>query len=117
MFAQIVFRLWVLFSRGHIPREVVYLVRHLLFPDRIVVTLSTGAIFGTGTNGAYLEDVTKITKLKNSPAAAKGGKMVVNTEWGAFNNSVSSFLYPPSLLVLKNRASERHFRQQPSTTN
>lgn len=31
----------------------------------------------------------KITKLANSPAASKGGYMVVNTEWGAFNNSVS----------------------------
>lgn len=47
-----------------------------------------GAIFGTGTNGAYVEDVAKITKLKNDPAAALGGKMIVNAEWGAFNNSV-----------------------------
>jgi len=45
-----------------------------------------GAIFGTGTNGAYVEDVAKITKLGNSPAVARGGKMVVNTEWGAFDN-------------------------------
>ncbi|KAF8076042.1 hypothetical protein FPV67DRAFT_1664354 [Lyophyllum atratum] len=48
-----------------------------------------GAIFGTGTNGAYVEEVAKITKLRNSPAAAKGGHMIVNTEWGAFNNSRS----------------------------
>ncbi|RDB20456.1 Glucokinase [Hypsizygus marmoreus] len=48
-----------------------------------------GAIFGTGTNGAYVEEVSKITKLGNSPAAAHGGHMVVNTEWGAFNNSRS----------------------------
>jgi len=48
-----------------------------------------GAIFGTGTNGAYVEEVAKIPKLANSPAAAKGGYMVVNTEWGAFNNSRS----------------------------
>ncbi|KII95964.1 hypothetical protein PLICRDRAFT_34922 [Plicaturopsis crispa FD-325 SS-3] len=52
-----------------------------------------GAIFGTGTNGAYLEDVKNITKLGNSPAAAAGGKMVVNTEWGAFD---SKRLYLPS---------------------
>ncbi|KAJ3802687.1 hypothetical protein GGU11DRAFT_764630 [Lentinula aff. detonsa] len=45
-----------------------------------------GAIFGTGTNGAYLEEVAKIPKLANNPAATKGGYMVVNTEWGAFNN-------------------------------
>ncbi|TDL29783.1 hypothetical protein BD410DRAFT_780272 [Rickenella mellea] len=48
-----------------------------------------GAIFGTGTNGAYVEDVKNITKLGNSAAAAKGGKMIVNTEWGAFNNTRS----------------------------
>ncbi|KAF5393911.1 hypothetical protein D9757_000352 [Collybiopsis confluens] len=47
-----------------------------------------GAIFGTGTNGAYVEEVAKIKKLANSPAAAKGGYMIVNTEWGAFNNTV-----------------------------
>lgn len=51
----------------------------------------TGAIFGTGTNGAYVEEVAKITKLGNSPAAALGGQMIVNTEWGAFNNTVCIF--------------------------
>ncbi|THV05345.1 hexokinase [Dendrothele bispora CBS 962.96] len=48
-----------------------------------------GSIFGTGTNGAYVEQVANITKLGNSPAVAQGGTMVVNTEWGAFNNSRS----------------------------
>ncbi|KAG6865994.1 hypothetical protein C0991_009666 [Blastosporella zonata] len=54
-----------------------------------------GAIFGTGTNGAYVEEVAKITKLANSPAAAKGGHMVVNTEWGAFNNCRSHLPFTP----------------------
>lgn len=49
--------------------------------------------FGTGTNGAYVEDVAKITKLCNSDAAAQGGQMVVNTEWGAFDNRVSVNLF------------------------
>ena len=48
-----------------------------------------GAIFGTGTNGAYVEEVSKLTKLGTSPAAAAGGEMIVNTEWGAFNNTVN----------------------------
>ncbi|GAA6011879.1 hypothetical protein JCM11491_000088, partial [Sporobolomyces phaffii] len=51
-----------------------------------------GGIFGTGTNGAYVEDVAKITKMgykaeeleKNRKAGLD--KMVVNTEWGAFDN-------------------------------
>lgn len=46
-----------------------------------------GAIFGTGTNGAYLEEVSKLKKLDGTPAAAAGGHMVVNCEWGAFDNS------------------------------
>ncbi|KAG6900109.1 hypothetical protein C0993_002794 [Termitomyces sp. T159_Od127] len=54
-----------------------------------------GAIFGTGTNGAYVEDVAKITKLANSPIAEKGGQMVVNTEWGAFNNCRSHLPFTP----------------------
>ncbi|PPQ68776.1 hypothetical protein CVT24_007718 [Panaeolus cyanescens] len=48
-----------------------------------------GAIFGTGTNGAYIEQVANIPKLAGSAAAARGGEMVINTEWGAFNNSRS----------------------------
>ncbi|TFK43320.1 hexokinase [Crucibulum laeve] len=54
-----------------------------------------GAIFGTGTNGAYLEDVDKIRKFAGSAAAANGGAMVVNTEWGAFNNSKSHLPVTP----------------------
>ncbi|CDZ96529.1 hexokinase [Phaffia rhodozyma] len=50
-----------------------------------------GAIFGTGTNGAYLEDLSKITKLGESyikeQTAKVGSKMVINTEWGALDNS------------------------------
>ncbi|KAI0363728.1 hypothetical protein BV20DRAFT_1006931 [Pilatotrama ljubarskyi] len=46
-----------------------------------------GSIFGTGTNGAYVEKVDNIKKLGDSPARQKGGHMIVNTEWGAFNNT------------------------------
>lgn len=52
-----------------------------------------GAIFGTGTNGAYIDRVETIEKLgeKAIAEAKKGGKfageyMVVNTEWGAVDN-------------------------------
>ncbi|KAK7061399.1 phosphotransferase [Favolaschia claudopus] len=48
-----------------------------------------GAIFGTGTNGAYVEDLSNLRKLANDPAGSRGGVMVVNTEWGAFNNTRS----------------------------
>jgi len=46
-----------------------------------------GAIFGTGTNGAYVEDAERIPKLAPGPDGQKKGKMVVNCEWGAFNNT------------------------------
>lgn len=52
-----------------------------------------GAIFGTGTNGAYIDHVKTVTKLGPEAIneAMKGGKMggdymVVNTEWGALDN-------------------------------
>ena len=42
------------------------------------------AIFGTGTNGAYLEDISKIKKLKSAEGSIT--HMVVNTEWGGFDD-------------------------------
>ncbi|KAF2719438.1 hypothetical protein K431DRAFT_305182 [Polychaeton citri CBS 116435] len=54
-----------------------------------------GAIFGTGTNGAYVERLDKITKLNDAPEAEKRdiddstGDMIVNTEWGSFDNHLS----------------------------
>ncbi|KAK4689767.1 hexokinase, partial [Tremellales sp. Uapishka_1] len=52
-----------------------------------------GAIFGTGTNGAYIDKTRTISKLgeETIAAAEAGGRhageyMVVNTEWGAFDN-------------------------------
>jgi hexokinase len=51
--------------------------------------LGSGAIFGTGTNGAYVEKVENITKLGDVPVRHNGGDMVINTEWGGFNNTVS----------------------------
>jgi hexokinase len=52
-----------------------------------------GAIFGTGTNGAYVEKLSRITKM-TKPGANVGeydkstGEMVVNTEWGSFDNEL-----------------------------
>jgi hexokinase len=44
-----------------------------------------GAIFGTGTNGAYVEDIAAVTKLKKKDVHSS--KMIINTEWGAFDNA------------------------------
>lgn len=48
-----------------------------------------GAIFGTGTNGAYVEKVHKITKEIEGEYDNSTGEMVVNTEWGSFDNSMN----------------------------
>ncbi|WWC61083.1 uncharacterized protein I303_103661 [Kwoniella dejecticola CBS 10117] len=52
-----------------------------------------GAIFGTGTNGAYIDKTRTVQKLGEDKIkqAEAGGEhagqfMVVNTEWGAFDN-------------------------------
>jgi len=50
-----------------------------------------GAIFGTGTNGAYVEDQAALKKLSgNTAVPGDGRKMIINCEWGAFDNAVSS---------------------------
>ncbi|KAL9942779.1 glucokinase [Verticillium nonalfalfae] len=48
-----------------------------------------GAIFGTGTNGAYLEKLSNIKKPIQGDYDAATGEMVVNTEWGSFDNQLN----------------------------
>ncbi|KAL8999582.1 MAG: hypothetical protein Q9188_005849 [Gyalolechia gomerana] len=52
-----------------------------------------GAIFGTGTNGAYVEKLEKVTKLKKMEQSGdfdgSTGNMIVNTEWGSFDNQMT----------------------------
>lgn len=51
-----------------------------------------GAIFGTGTNGAYVEKTKNITKLQNMKDAHfddSTGEMIINAEWGSFDNHMS----------------------------
>ena len=55
-----------------------------------------GAIFGTGTNGAYVERLNRVSKMKEIDDASGGaanydsstGLMVINTEWGSFDNGL-----------------------------
>ncbi|KAK6202968.1 glucokinase [Scheffersomyces amazonensis] len=48
-------------------------------PEKSNAHTVIGAIFGTGTNGAYYETLENIPKLKG---------MVINTEWGSFDNTL-----------------------------
>lgn len=58
-----------------------------------------GAIFGTGTNGAYVEKLDKVTKLTRSKESGdydkSTGEMIVNTEWGSFDNSLRTLPNTP----------------------
>jgi hexokinase len=52
-------------------------------------TTQIAVIFGTGTNAAYYERVSEITKWAEDSEEAsmyKDGEMIINTEWGAFDN-------------------------------
>ncbi|KAK6956316.1 hypothetical protein Daesc_001591 [Daldinia eschscholtzii] len=48
-----------------------------------------GAIFGTGTNGAYVEKVSNIKKPIEGDYDKSTGLMVINTEWGSFDNQMN----------------------------
>jgi hexokinase len=58
-----------------------------------------GAIFGTGTNGAYVEKLDKVSKLTQDKDAGEfdksTGEMIVNTEWGSFDNSLRTLPNSP----------------------
>ena len=63
-----------------------------------------GAIFGTGTNGAYVEKLPKVTKLVNNKDAGEfdksTGEMIINTEWGSFDNSLRTLPNTPYDIAL-----------------
>lgn len=52
-----------------------------------------GAIFGTGTNGAYVEKLSRVKKMDSLEGGGaydrSTGLMIVNTEWGSFDNHMS----------------------------
>jgi hexokinase len=58
-----------------------------------------GAIFGTGTNGAYVEKLPKVSKLTQDKEVGEydksTGEMVINTEWGSFDNSLRTLPNSP----------------------
>ncbi|KAH7120222.1 putative glucokinase [Dactylonectria estremocensis] len=52
-----------------------------------------GAIFGTGTNAAYVERMSNLTKLQSRPEFRSHGPdsiMIMNTEWGAFDEEMKA---------------------------
>jgi len=52
-----------------------------------------GAIFGTGTNGAYVEKLANVKKMKGVDETGydkSTGLMIINTEWGSFDNALKT---------------------------
>ncbi|KAI9502123.1 hypothetical protein BX070DRAFT_239726 [Coemansia spiralis] len=96
------------FQRHHVPVEVVAIL------NDTVGTLMTsgyshpdtqmGIIFGTGTNAAYWEKLENIPKWVGED---RSGEMVVNLEWGAFDNATKVLPYTPHDNKL-NRKSPNH---------
>lgn len=54
-----------------------------------------GAIFGTGTNGAYIEKLSKVKKPLQGNYTASTGEMVINVEWGAFDSELKTLPTTP----------------------
>jgi len=54
-----------------------------------------GAIFGTGTNGAYVEKLVNIHKPIDGEFDKSSGLMVINTEWGSFDNQLNTLPNTP----------------------
>lgn len=48
-----------------------------------------GAIFGTGTNGAYVEKLANLQKSVDGEYDNSTGEMIINTEWGSFDNQLN----------------------------
>ena len=50
--------------------------------------VAVGVILGTGTNAAYVEAASNVPKLSpEARASLRGGRVVVNTEWGNFSSA------------------------------
>ncbi|EAU32609.1 glucokinase [Aspergillus terreus NIH2624] len=79
-----------------------------------------GAIFGTGTNGAYLEKLDKITKMatiEHSDYDKSTGEMIINAEWGSFDNHLSvlpNTLYDQQLDAESNNPGVQMFEKRVS---
>ncbi|CAG8603067.1 22136_t:CDS:2 [Dentiscutata erythropus] len=85
---DVVFMLQEALKRKEVPVVVAALVNDTVGtllshsykdPDTLI-----GIIYGTGTNGAYFEDIPKIKKLNKYSNDSE--KMIINIEWGAFDS-------------------------------
>lgn len=71
-----------------------------------------GGIFGTGTNGAYLEDLAAVGKIQSSGATTSPSSVVINTEWGGFDDDDDARLLPVTQYDLDLDQSSLHPSEQ-----
>ncbi|KAI1967092.1 glucokinase [Ophidiomyces ophidiicola] len=86
-------------DKRHLPVKVAALINDTVgtlmarsYSCRDCSKALVGAIFGTGTNGAYVEKLDRIKKLEQEDGNSfdkTTGEMVINTEWGSFDNPLS----------------------------
>lgn len=50
---------------------------------------TVGAVFGTGTNGVYMEHLDAVSKHLDGDFDPSSGRMFMSTEWGSFDNKLS----------------------------
>lgn len=85
-----------------------------LSPDSTRITI--GIIFGTGTNGVYLEKISNIKKNLEGDYDKISGEMFISTDWGSFNNlevlpvtpfdlELDKFSVNPGLQIFEKRVS------------
>ncbi|KAG7152505.1 Glucokinase like protein [Verticillium longisporum] len=77
-----------------------------------------GAIFGTGTNGAYVERIQNIKKLHAQPEFSDTDSaefMALNTKWGGFDNELSVLpitIYDEALDGASVNPDDQHFEKR-----
>ncbi|KLU85294.1 hypothetical protein MAPG_04322 [Magnaporthiopsis poae ATCC 64411] len=79
-----------------------------------------GAIFGTGTNGAYMERLESITKLHSQdqfadPEQRRGQFQALNTEWGGFDGKLEVLPVTPYDAALDRESAnpdDQHFEKR-----
>ncbi|POS88383.1 hypothetical protein EPUL_000125 [Erysiphe pulchra] len=69
-----------------------------------------GAIFGTGTNGAYLEKISEIRKPLEGEFSPSTDKMVMNVEWGSFDNKLKVLPTTPYDIILDKASTNSGFQ-------
>ncbi|PVU90678.1 hypothetical protein BB561_004780 [Smittium simulii] len=99
------------FTRKHVNVKIVAIINDTI--GSLMASAYTnpncymGIIFGTGTNACYWEKVSNIKKWSTGNLDRNPDEMIVNMEWGAFDNKLQVLPFTPHDNKL-NRKSQNH---------